>query len=283
MGSPSGAHLQRSTENDPSNARSDKNECDCGQPSRHRESSLLLTLQGPSIADTRSSQVPFMPLSDDVGTKESAALKNAAVVFAVLLCMSGQTPAPAPTPLTHLEYRFGYHTDSVDEGPGTGTLSVDIYGLQSDGGVLVSGQDYWWDSVRPRATNTCEVYANGSVACTQRPYDLAWLQADVFPLLGREFFSGLSTDPQRHWQQHFTITRGNLDIWRYVFDLHAHVPVSKSEARIPIDVTETGADERYSAPLKPVLNGVIVYDPIDKVPVSIHYGEVRLELTKLTH
>ena len=75
-----------------------------------------------------------------------------------------------PPLIRHLVYQFGFNTKAASAGTGTGTTTVDIYGPTADGGLLISGQDFWWNTVRPRATNTCEVYPNGSVDCKDAPY-----------------------------------------------------------------------------------------------------------------
>src|ERR1700744_4735544 len=105
-----------------------------------------------------------------------------ALALVALIDNSGPA-AVAPPAVTHADYRFGYNTVAAESGPGTGTMSVDIGPAMPDGGVTISATDTWWNSVRPRATNSCEVYPNGNVSCQQRPYALSPMQLVLFPML----------------------------------------------------------------------------------------------------
>ncbi len=118
-------------------------------------------------------------------------MRSTALSIAVLVALSGQ--APAAHSERHLVYEFGFNTKVATSGNGTGTTTIDIMGPAKDGGVMISGTDYWWNTVRPRATNTCEVYPDGGVSCQQAPYAISPIQFTLFPLLGRNYFHPLST------------------------------------------------------------------------------------------
>ena len=100
-------------------------------------------------------------------------------------------PAAALPGVRHFVYRFGYNTKATEQGQGTGTLTIDIVGIAGDGGMTVHATDNWWNTVNPRQTSTCEVYANGGVNCAQRPYGLSPIQVTILPMLGQHFFKAL--------------------------------------------------------------------------------------------
>ncbi|HTU81924.1 MAG TPA: hypothetical protein VMF61_07330, partial [Candidatus Acidoferrales bacterium] len=121
-------------------------------------------------------------------------LGAAAIVVAAALSAvpaGGQTTTAAG-PVRKLVYEFGFNTPVASQGNGTGKETIEILGPAKDGGMMVSGTDYWWNTARPRATNTCEVYATGSVTCAERPYALSPIQLTIFPLLGKNYFKGLN-------------------------------------------------------------------------------------------
>ena len=119
-------------------------------------------------------------------------MKNIGLLIAVLVVLSGQVTAPAPGSVRHLVYQFGYNTKVAKSGDGTGTTTIDILGPAADGGVMINGTDYWWNTARPRATNTCELHPNGGVSCSARPYAISPMQLTIFPLLAKGFFKGLT-------------------------------------------------------------------------------------------
>ncbi len=71
--------------------------------------------------------------------------------------------------------------------------------------MTISGTDFWWNTVRPRATNTCEVYPNGSVTCAARPYAISPIQVTIFSLLGTNYFGGLSGGTHAKWHRKYAI------------------------------------------------------------------------------
>jgi hypothetical protein len=137
----------------------------------------------------------------------------AAFVTGVTLAAS---PSPAQQPasnvaatalpaIRHLVYRFGYNTPATKSGTGTGTTTIDIEGLAPDGGMTVKATDDWWNTVRPRQTYTCEVYANGGVKCPHPPNAISPIQIAIVPLLGQHYFSPLSAGANSTWHQQYSV------------------------------------------------------------------------------
>jgi hypothetical protein len=147
---------------------------------------------------------------------------TAAFAIAGMLAASpaGAAPAPAATgsmapsampaavglpTVRHLVYQFGYNTKATKSGNGTGTTTVDIVGLASDGGLTVKATDNWWMAYQPKQSSTCEVYANGGVTCPKAPYSLTLIQVTILPLLGQQYFAALSGGPTSSWKQSYNV------------------------------------------------------------------------------
>lgn len=227
-------------------------------------------------------------------------MKTVAVMAAVLLALSGQAPAPAPAHLLHLVYQFGYNTPAASSGQGTGTTTIDVRGPAKDGGLVVSGTDFWWNTVRPRATNTCEVYATGAVSCATAPYALSPMQLTVFPLLGKSYFKSLSASGTSKWTQTYTVKAavvpgasgfaGQLYTWNCSYSVQGKGPVPKGAPLLLVTTNGTLSQGYFRATSKQR----IVYDPVNKVPaaasdVRTHipqrnvnsYDTIEVKLTKL--
>ncbi len=200
--------------------------------------------------------------------------------MAALLALTAQTPVHGPT--RHLVYQFGYNTKVANTGNGTGTTTVNILGPAADGGVMISGTDNWWNSARPRATNTCEVYRNGSVSCAQAPNAISPMQLTVFPLLASKYFSGLASGPAATWTKKTEITAailpgapgfaGKVTTWKCVFTLTGKGPIAGSEHLILVHQTGT-MDQQGATYRSATEKANIAYDPVEKVPAFI--DEVR--------
>lgn len=151
---------------------------------------------GSHIVETEAAMFKFV----------TAALALAAIA-APLPALEQQTPAPpapaaaAPPAVRHLVYRFGYNTKAADSGTGTGTTTIDIGGVASDGGLTVTATDDWWNTVKPRQSFTCELYSSGSVTCAQAPYAISPIQIAIVPLLGQSYFAALSAGSNASWKQ----------------------------------------------------------------------------------
>jgi hypothetical protein len=207
----------------------------------------------------------------------------------VVLALSGQTP-PATSPILHLVYEFGYNTKVAKSGPGTGTTTIDVAGPAADGGLLVSGTDFWWNTVRPRATNTCEVYPSGSVSCLQRPYAISPMQLTIFPLLARNYFKGLSASGTSTWKRRFEIKAaivpgangfaGQLYTWDCDFALQGKGASAdaKSQVLVQSNGTLTQQGGRYRSATE---KAGILYDVVHKVPAFVSETRTHLPQTNV--
>lgn len=204
-------------------------------------------------------------------------MKSFGILVAAVLALSGQTPAPqAPAHhVLHLVYRFGYNTDATNSGQGTGTTTIDVKGTAPDGGVMISGTDFWWNTVRARATNTCELYKDGTVACNQAPYALSPIQLSIFPLLAKDYFKNVAGGPSK-WSHTYTVAAavvpgatgfaGQKYTWNCSFNFHNEGPIKGSTP--PLDlVTMNGT--LVQGFFRAASKGKIAYDPAHKVPAVV--------------
>jgi hypothetical protein len=198
-------------------------------------------------------------------------MKTFAILAAAILALSAQAPAPA---VRHLEYAFSpYPVSRVADtgtagpisGPGTGTMSVDIAGPASDGGLMISATEDWWYSVRPRQTHTCEVYPNGGLSCDWIPSPSA-SELVLLPLLARDYFSGVGSS---QWQQAYKLSFGDGYVVTAVKN-DLHVIGSSDSGRIvnvALNGTITQLDRHYFTAGE---TGTIAYDTKTSVPVTVH-------------
>jgi hypothetical protein len=211
-------------------------------------------------------------------------MKRIGLLLAVVVVLSAQTPATAPATERHLVYEFGYNTKAASQGNGTGTTTVDI-SPAADGGMMVSASDYWWNTARARATNTCEVYPNGNVNCKDRPYALSPIQLTLFPLLGRTFFKGAGSGGTSSWEQSYTVyaavipgatgAAGAPNNWKCTFELHGKGPISGAGGAILVQ--DTGTLEQTSGRYwKATSKQRIAYLPSAHVPVAV--SDVRTHI-----
>jgi hypothetical protein len=139
----------------------------------------------------------------------AGALLAAAPAYSQSSTMTGSTmmaqPAITLPAVRHMVYRFGYNTKATASGTGTGTTTIDIVGVAKDGGMNVTATDNWWNTVNPRQTYSCEVYANGNVKCPQRPNAISPIQVTIVPLLGPHFFKALAGGTHAAWTQNWTV------------------------------------------------------------------------------
>jgi hypothetical protein len=231
-------------------------------------------------------------------------MKTFVLCAALLLALSGQAPNSAPTPMRHLVYQFGYNTKVATQGNGTGTTTVDIVGPAADGGLTVSGTDSWWNTARPRATNTCEVYPNGNVICGQPANAISPMQLTLFPLLGHRYFSGLAGGPHASWTNKSEVRAaivpgasgfaGQVTTWKCVFTLTGKGPAPGNAHLVLVHQTGT-LDQQGGTYLKATEKANIAYDPVQKVPafveeVRTHFPQrsvynndtIQLKLTQLS-
>ena len=208
----------------------------------------------------------------------------------LLLALSAQTPTTAPGSMRHLVYRFGYNTKATESGKSTGTTTVDILGREPDGGLEISGTDFWWNTVRPRATNTCEVYPTGSVICGKPANGISPMQLTLFPLLGRKYFSGLTHHGKSTWTNDTEIKAaivpgatgfaGMVTTWKCVFTLTNTGPIADSSPPLLLIEQKGRLDQQGARYLSANEKANIAYDPVQKVPAII--DEVRTHFPQQT-
>lgn len=219
------------------------------------------------------------------------AVSMAAIVGALLAASpaSAQTTATAPAAdpasaglpaVRHLEYRFGYNTKATKSGTGTGTVTIDITGLAKDGGMTVTATDNWWNTVRPRQTYTCEVYADGGVTCPQPPYALSPIQVAIVPLLGREYFRPLSHGSHASWQQNYNVRAtffpsasrgfsGQVYTWQCAYTLTGKGTVSNNGSSLN-SIHATGTMKQQGGRAITVNQKAnLLFDPRLKMPVYV--------------
>jgi hypothetical protein len=217
-------------------------------------------------------------------------LAAAFMVLGLQTAASAQTAPPAnghaPTGVSReLVYQFGYNTPVASSGNGTGTTTIDIKGPQADGGYMITGTDSWWNTVRPRASNTCEVYSGGTVKCSQMPYALSPIQLTIFPLLARGFFKGLNAAATSAWSENYTVYAaiipgangfaGTPYTWKCTFNLHGKGVIANAGGAVLITTTGTLTQQggRY---YKATSKQRIAYDPAAHVPVVVR--DIRTHL-----
>lgn len=172
-------------------------------------------------------------------------MRRYALLLVTIAVFSGQTPTAAPGAVRHLVYQFGYNTAAASSGQGTGTTTIDIMGPAKDGGVTIRGTDFWWNTVRPRATNTCEVYASGTVKCAEVPHAISPMQLTLFPLLASSFFHGLNAKGTSGWTRAYTVYAAVLPgaasgfasqpyTWQCTYSLQGKGEIAKSGGAILI-------------------------------------------------
>jgi hypothetical protein len=210
-------------------------------------------------------------------------MKSIGLLVAAIVILSAQSPAPAP--VRHLVYQFGFNTPVASSGQGTGTTTIDILGPAADGGVMISGTDQWWNTVRPRAANTCEVYPNGGVSCLQAPYALSPIQLTLFPLLGRSYFKGLGAGATASWTRSYPVKAailpgasgfaGQLSTWNCAYNMQGKGPIHNA-APLVLILAQGTLDQTGGRYLKATSKQRIVYDPVRKVPAIVRDERTHL-------
>jgi len=211
-------------------------------------------------------------------------VRSTALFVALLVALSGQVP-PAHAE-RHLVYEFGFNTKVASSGNGTGTTTIDIMGPAADGGVMISGTDYWWNTARPRATNTCEVYPDGGVSCQKPAYAISPIQFTLFPLLGRNYFHPLvANGGHANWMRTYDLKAAilpgasgfasQLTSFKCVYTLEGKGKIANAGGTILVEangkLTQQGG--RY---LTASSKQRIAYDPAAGIPVVVR--DVRTHL-----
>jgi hypothetical protein len=206
-------------------------------------------------------------------------VKSTGLLLAALFVLSGQTSAQAPPVYArHLVYQFGYNTAVANSGQGTGTTTIDISGPAADGGMMIRGADHWWNTVRSRATNSCEVHPNGNVSCSQAPYAISPIQVTIFPLLAADYFKGLNAAATTSWKRRYQLYAaiipgasgfaGQPTTWHCSYNLQGKGPI-KGAAPLVLIETEGSLNQQGGTFLKATSKQRIVYDPVAKLPAIV--------------
>jgi hypothetical protein len=193
----------------------------------------------------------------------------------ILTAQTSQTASSGASAKRHLVYQFGYNTAVATSGNGTGTTTIDISGPAEDGGLMVSASDHWWNTVRARATNTCELYASGNVKCAQAPNAISPIQLTIFPVLAHSYFAGLNAGATSSWTHKYTLYAaiipgasgfaGQPTTWDCSFTLHGKGPIKNAGPYVLI--TGSGSlNQQGGTYLKATSKIRIAYDPAAKVP-----------------
>jgi hypothetical protein len=188
-------------------------------------------------------------------------------------------PAAAAAAVHHLVYEFGYNTKAAKQGPSTGTTTIDIVGVAADGGMTVNATDEWWNSVNPKQTATCEVYANSNVTCSKAPYNLTVIQASVLPFLAQSFFAPVSGGSGAKWNANYNVKAsfapgihrgfaGQVNTWAFALNVtdKGTTPDSAPLILVHYDGTIKEQGGRYTN-LTQEAN--ILFDPRLKMPVLV--------------
>ncbi len=230
-------------------------------------------------------------------------MKAFCLFLAVIFGLSIQASALASATGRHLVYEFGYNTKAAKQGTGTGTETVDVGAQAADGGVMITGTDSWWNTVRPRATNTCELYPNGNVACTQRPFALSPIQLTIFPLLARQYFHPLMGSAHATWPLKYTITAaiipgangfmGESTTWNAAYEAKGEGTIKGAAPSILVvnngKLTQQGgrylsANDKMRIAFDPTLKlPVYVFDERSHLPQRSVYNNDTVELKLLKY
>jgi hypothetical protein len=213
-------------------------------------------------------------------------MRSTAFIFTALVILSAQTPAAHSQ--RHLVYEFGFNTKVASSGNGTGTTTVDIMGAAPDGGVMISAADYWWNTARPRATNTCELYPDGGVTCQKPAYAISPIQFTLFPLLGKSYFHPLSTGGgHATWSRTYDVKAvilagasgfaSQLTTFKCVYTLNGSGKIANAGGTILVKasgkLTQQGG--RY---LTASSKQSIAYDPVAGIPVVVRDTRTHLPM-----
>lgn len=183
------------------------------------------------------------------------------------------TPA---APVRHLEYVFAMYPTDQGARPGyyDGTLSVDILGPSSDGGVSVSMTESWYHAPRPEQPRVCELYADGGVRCEDGPPYPTEVQEVLLPLLGRDFFDSASARDPSKWQQKFT-----LSFRKATYPVAASMDLKTApqrDGRLLAGTMSGAYNQLNSTGVKVIVDARFVYDSVSRVPVVVHDNRMQV-------
>lgn len=207
------------------------------------------------------------------------------LLVAGIFGLTAQTPPQPAASVRHLVYQFGYNTKAAASGDGTGTTTVDILGPGKDGGVLVRASDHWWNTVRPRAENTCELHAGGGVSCTEPPYAISPVQLTLLPLLATGVFESLASNATSSWSNTYQVKAavvpgaagfaGQLYTWTCSYALQGHGAIANANPLVLVETTGR-LEQQGGRYLRANSKQRIAYDPVAKIPVMINDTRTHL-------
>lgn len=209
-------------------------------------------------------------------------MKRIGLIVAALFVLTAQTPANAPQSAVkytrHVVYQFGYNTAAASSGQGTGTTTIDISGPNKDGGLTITGTDFWWNTVRPRAANTCHVHLNGDVMCSAAPYAISPMQLTIFPLLAIGVFKALTPAGTSSWSRSYKVYAaiipgasgfaGTPTTWSCSYKYQGKGPINGSSSFMLVEANGS-LDQQGGTFLKAPSKQRIAYDPAGKLAVVV--------------
>jgi hypothetical protein len=209
-------------------------------------------------------------------------VKRIGPIVAALFVLTAQAPANAPHGAVkytrHVVYEFGYNTAAASSGQGTGTTTIDISGPNKDGGPTITGTDHWWNTVRPRAANTCNVHLNGDVMCSQAPNAISPMQLTIFPLLAIGVFKPLNAAGTSSWSRSYKAYlaiipgasgfAGMPTTWACSYQYQGKGPIKGSSSFVLVDANGS-LDQQGGTYLKAKSKQRIAYDPAGRLAVVV--------------
>jgi hypothetical protein len=217
----------------------------------------------------------------------------AALTVALGICAAAAYASASASlpPDRHLVYEFGLNEKAGNSSQGTGTMTVDIAGPATNGSRVVSASDFWWNTPRARATNTCDVYPDGTMKCDQRPFAISPNQISLFSLLGRDFFDGLGAGGHGKWTQKFTWYAavipgatgipGHPNTWNCVFHMQGKGLASKDSNHVYLVAIDGTMEQQGGHYRAGTVKGGVLYDANIQLPVFVNQTRTRLPQTNV--
>lgn len=212
-------------------------------------------------------------------------MKQLGLIAAALMLLTAQTSAQTSSQVAsaakytrHLVYQFGYNTPVASSGQGTGTTTIDISYPTKDGGLLVKAADFWWNTVRARATNTCEIHPSGSVMCSQAPHAISPMQLTILPLLAIGVFKPLNAAGTSSWTRSYKVYAaiipgasgfaGTPYTWQCSYNFTGKGPMKNAAELVLVEANGT-LDQQGGTYLKAKSKQQIVYEPSAHLAVIV--------------
>jgi hypothetical protein len=95
------------------------------------------------------------------------------------------------------------------------------------------------------------------------------MELALFPMLGKDFFSGFNPAAASQWESRFALTRG-IGVWNADFTLDGRGPIAGSA---PLQLIELSGslkpDPQHYSERSDQITGRVAYDPNAKLPVMV--------------